>query len=259
MLIRSFILLAAAAPFAFADVSFTTPAPGASIAGGGTMTVEWKDSGSAPSISDLTSYQLFLCAGGNDATSYVSSSIALAHLWSLYRQVLMCERGFRSSWRLYQVKAFSARAIRRLEQYRRDWEPAKRMHSMLAHIRRNSVNSMQLSQDDLRGQGRWHCYQLLVSIFPYRHDGNFSAERDSWNCNGFGNEWSTYGKQCCAGCTRGSTTGSWGLRDTLYVANGSHQVRTNAATTTDKDRREESYSSVAYECGTICYYLAAET
>lgn len=64
-------LLAAVAPFAFADVKFTVPAAGAPIPAGGTFAVEWKDSGVAPSISDLASYQLFLCAGGNDASSFV--------------------------------------------------------------------------------------------------------------------------------------------------------------------------------------------
>ena len=50
-----------------ADVEFTAPAAGASIRGGSTFTVSWKDSGDAPSISDLTSYQLFLFSGSNAA------------------------------------------------------------------------------------------------------------------------------------------------------------------------------------------------
>ena len=50
---------------ALGDVEFTKPAGGASLTGGTTIQIEWKDSGNAPSISDLTSYQLFLCAGGN--------------------------------------------------------------------------------------------------------------------------------------------------------------------------------------------------
>ncbi|KAI9815556.1 MAG: hypothetical protein M1827_002690 [Pycnora praestabilis] len=71
MLLRPFIFLAALAPLAVADVEFTTPAAGASVAGGTTISVAWKDSGSAPSVSDLTSYQLFLCAGGNDASNFI--------------------------------------------------------------------------------------------------------------------------------------------------------------------------------------------
>ncbi|KAI9879451.1 MAG: hypothetical protein M1830_008498 [Pleopsidium flavum] len=71
MLFNLLYLLAAVAPFAFADVKFTTPAPGAPVPAGGTFAVEWTDSGSAPSIADLASYQLFLCAGGNDASSFI--------------------------------------------------------------------------------------------------------------------------------------------------------------------------------------------
>lgn len=71
MLLNLLYLLAALAPSALADVKFITPAAGASIPAGGTFAVEWKDSGSAPSIADLASYQLFLCAGGNDATNFV--------------------------------------------------------------------------------------------------------------------------------------------------------------------------------------------
>jgi len=58
-------LLAAFCPLALADVQFTVPAAGGSIAGGTAMTVTWKDSGAAPSISDLTAYQLFLMSGSN--------------------------------------------------------------------------------------------------------------------------------------------------------------------------------------------------
>lgn len=71
MLLNLLYLLAALAPSALADVKFTTPAAGASVPAGGTFAVEWKDSGSAPSIADLASYQLFLCAGGNDASNFV--------------------------------------------------------------------------------------------------------------------------------------------------------------------------------------------
>lgn len=71
MLIRLFVLLAAVAPHAFADVEFTTPSAGATEAGGQVLKVAWKESGTSPPISDLLTYQLFLCAGGNDATSFV--------------------------------------------------------------------------------------------------------------------------------------------------------------------------------------------
>jgi hypothetical protein len=57
--------LAAAAQLALADVKFTVPAPGASMPGGTAFAVTWVDSGDAPSISDLTAYQLFLYSGSN--------------------------------------------------------------------------------------------------------------------------------------------------------------------------------------------------
>ncbi|PMD40742.1 hypothetical protein L207DRAFT_554394 [Hyaloscypha variabilis F] len=60
-------LLVACLPLALADVKFTVPAASASVAGGTAFTVTWTDSGSAPSISDLTSYQLFLESGSNTA------------------------------------------------------------------------------------------------------------------------------------------------------------------------------------------------
>ena len=73
MLIRLLTLLASVAPWALADVEFTSPAAGASVKGGSTISVQWKDSGSQPPLSDLKSYTLFLCAGGNDAASFVST------------------------------------------------------------------------------------------------------------------------------------------------------------------------------------------
>lgn len=72
MLIRYLTLLALIAPAIFADVNFVTPAPGASIPGGGkTISVSWVDSGEDPPLASLTTYTLFLCAGGNDAPSQV--------------------------------------------------------------------------------------------------------------------------------------------------------------------------------------------
>lgn len=76
MLIRSLLaLLATAAPYAFADVKITTPAPAAQLTAGSELSVGWVDSGSAPSISDLASFEIFLCAGGNDASNFVRSLV----------------------------------------------------------------------------------------------------------------------------------------------------------------------------------------
>ena len=66
------LLLATLLPAVFADVQFTSPAAGATIAAGKPITVGWKDSGDGVALTDLSTYTLFLCAGGNDAASFVS-------------------------------------------------------------------------------------------------------------------------------------------------------------------------------------------
>ena len=71
MIFPLLFLLAAAVPYTLADVEFTTPDAGGTVAGGSTLKVAWKDSGTGPKISDLQTYQLFLCAGGNDQSSFV--------------------------------------------------------------------------------------------------------------------------------------------------------------------------------------------
>jgi hypothetical protein len=70
MILRSSWLLATLVPCVFADVKFTSPAAGATVSGP-TISIEWEESGNPPKIADLASYQLFLCAGGNDKSSYV--------------------------------------------------------------------------------------------------------------------------------------------------------------------------------------------
>lgn len=80
MLFRLLLLLAAVAPYTFADVEFTTPAAGATETGGSTLDVQWKESGTGPPISSFSTYQLFLCAGGNDASSFVSTQNACTQI-----------------------------------------------------------------------------------------------------------------------------------------------------------------------------------
>ena len=80
MLFRLLLLLAAVAPYTFADVEFTAPAAGATETGGSTLDVEWKESGTGPPISSFSTYQLFLCAGGNDAGSFVSTQNACTQI-----------------------------------------------------------------------------------------------------------------------------------------------------------------------------------
>jgi hypothetical protein len=70
MILRLSWLLAILVPCVFADVKFTSPAAGATVSGP-TISIEWEESGDAPKIADLASYQLFLCAGGNDQSSFV--------------------------------------------------------------------------------------------------------------------------------------------------------------------------------------------
>lgn len=60
-----FAILLSSTPSVLADVLFVSPAPGASVTGGSTFTVTWKDSGAAPAIVDLTTYELQLYSGSN--------------------------------------------------------------------------------------------------------------------------------------------------------------------------------------------------
>ena len=56
---------------ALADVKFTSPSGGSSVTGGQPLKVQWKDSGDDPPLKDLQTYQLFLCAGGNDPDNFI--------------------------------------------------------------------------------------------------------------------------------------------------------------------------------------------
>ncbi len=80
MLFRLLFLLAAVAPYTFADVEFTTPAVGSTETGGSTLDIEWKESGTGPPITSFSTYQLFLCAGGNEAGSFVSTQNACTQI-----------------------------------------------------------------------------------------------------------------------------------------------------------------------------------
>jgi hypothetical protein len=71
MILRLAWLLATLVPSVFADVKFTSPAAGDTVTLP-TISISWEDSGASPPISALASYQLFLCAGGNDVSNYVT-------------------------------------------------------------------------------------------------------------------------------------------------------------------------------------------
>lgn len=70
MIITWLLLLGAISPAALADVQFTSPSAGQDISGD-TISIAWKDSGDSPPIADLTSYQIFLCAGGNIDANFI--------------------------------------------------------------------------------------------------------------------------------------------------------------------------------------------
>lgn len=50
---------------ALADVEFTIPKPASSHRADHVLTAHWKDSGHDPLLSELTHYDLLLCAGGD--------------------------------------------------------------------------------------------------------------------------------------------------------------------------------------------------
>lgn len=58
-----------------ADVKFITPGPGTVLTGGSVIQVAWQESGVPPFLEDFSAYQLFLCAGGNDAGSIATLAV----------------------------------------------------------------------------------------------------------------------------------------------------------------------------------------
>jgi Ser-Thr-rich glycosyl-phosphatidyl-inositol-anchored membrane family len=69
MLLAPISVVLALLAIAHADVQFTSPAAGAVLPVGIPLTITWIESGITPLISELSSYQLYLCAGGNDPTT----------------------------------------------------------------------------------------------------------------------------------------------------------------------------------------------
>lgn len=79
--IQPLSLLLALASAALADVEFITPVAGSTAKGGDIITVQWRDSGKDPKLSELSRYDLFLCAGGDTEDSYVGIlSLSCAHV-----------------------------------------------------------------------------------------------------------------------------------------------------------------------------------
>ncbi|KAI1609331.1 hypothetical protein EDD37DRAFT_612858 [Exophiala viscosa] len=78
MILRPFLFLAACLlSFVLADVEVTGPEAGDTITGL-KLSITWKDSGTSPALSDLASYQLFLCAGGNKDSNYIQLATLVA-------------------------------------------------------------------------------------------------------------------------------------------------------------------------------------
>ncbi|KAI9650340.1 Cell wall synthesis protein kre9 precursor [Ciborinia camelliae] len=76
------LVLMAFAPFAFAYPTFTVPAAAAIETAGTAFKVTWADNGDAPSIADISTYSLDVCAGSTSGTDLevvasVSSSTTL--------------------------------------------------------------------------------------------------------------------------------------------------------------------------------------
>ncbi|RAL57995.1 hypothetical protein DID88_006624, partial [Monilinia fructigena] len=67
------------APFAIAYPTFSAPAAAAIQKAGTAFTVTWADNGDAPSIADLSTYTLDVCAGSSSGTDLeVVSSVSSA-------------------------------------------------------------------------------------------------------------------------------------------------------------------------------------
>jgi hypothetical protein len=79
-LILPLAALVAIVPFASAGITFKSPKAGATLTAGTAIQVEWTESGDGPKLTDMTTYTLFLMAGGNKAGEFVS---ALHSRWAL--------------------------------------------------------------------------------------------------------------------------------------------------------------------------------
>ena len=63
----------ALAPLVSAGIKFISPAAGDKLTAGTAIEVEWEEGGTGPSISDLTTYQVILVAGGQKPEEQVST------------------------------------------------------------------------------------------------------------------------------------------------------------------------------------------
>jgi hypothetical protein len=66
---------AALITLARAGIVFTKPKASDKLTAGTAIEVEWKEGGSGPSLADIATFDVVLCAGGNDVNSIVSSQV----------------------------------------------------------------------------------------------------------------------------------------------------------------------------------------
>jgi len=62
---------AAIVPFASAGIKFTSPKAGDTLTAGTAIDVKWQEGGDGPAMTNLLTYELFLCAGGNAGADQV--------------------------------------------------------------------------------------------------------------------------------------------------------------------------------------------
>lgn len=65
MSFATFLLFILQVSLAWCDISITAPVAGTSFSSSGSIVVKWKDSGAAPSLSDLTTITILVCTGPN--------------------------------------------------------------------------------------------------------------------------------------------------------------------------------------------------
>lgn len=74
-LLLPFVAFASLAPLASAGIKFTSPEAGATLTAGNSIVVEWEEGGTGPKISELSTYELFLCGGGDTDADRVSGNL----------------------------------------------------------------------------------------------------------------------------------------------------------------------------------------
>ncbi|KAF2125109.1 beta-1,6-glucan boisynthesis protein-like protein [Dothidotthia symphoricarpi CBS 119687] len=77
-LLLPFATFASLLPLVSAGIKFKTPAASAKLTAGTSISVEWEEGGTGPTIANLLTYQLFLCAGGDTADVQVTYPITTA-------------------------------------------------------------------------------------------------------------------------------------------------------------------------------------